>query len=178
MKAPKDQIANSLIKPEYETLIFHYRGFKVMIDSDLAMLYDVPTKRLKEQVKRNVERFPEDFMFELTNTERDELVANCDRLATLKHSSINPLAFTEQGVAMLSSVLHSDKAIKINIEIMRAFARYRAFLSENQELKKEILKLDAKLNQAFKFLLDKLDSLHQKATEPRKLIGYKTAQNG
>ncbi len=178
MKAPKDQIANSLIKPEYETLIFHYRGFKVMIDSDLAMLYDVPTKRLKEQVKRNVERFPEDFMFELTNTERDELVANCDRLATLKHSSINPLAFTEQGVAMLSSVLHSDKAIKINIEIMRAFARYRAFLSENQELKKEILKLDAKLNQAFKFLLDKLDSLHQKATVPRKLIGYKTAQNG
>jgi hypothetical protein len=101
MKAPKDQIENRLIKPEYETLIFHYRGFKVMIDSDLAMLYDVPTKRLKEQVKRNVERFPEDFMFELTNIERDELVANCDRLSIIKHSSINPMVFTEQGVAML-----------------------------------------------------------------------------
>jgi hypothetical protein len=168
----------SIIKPEYETLIFQFRGFKVMIDTDLASLYGVSTKALKQQVKRNIDRFPEDFMFELTKYEKDELVANCDRLATLKHSSINPMVFTEQGVAMLSSVLNSEKAIKINIEIMRAFARYRAFLSENQELKKEILKLDTKLNQAFKFLLDKLDSLHQKASEPRKLIGYKTAQNG
>lgn len=116
-------------------------------------------------------------MFELTKIEKDELVTICDRLATLKHSAINPLAFTEQGVAMLSSVLHSDKAIRINIEIMRAFARYRAFLSENQEIKKEILRLDAKLNQTFKFLLDKLDSLHQKTNQPRKLIGYKTAQS-
>ena len=172
-----EQIMRNSINPEYETLIFQFRSFKVMIDADLAMLYDVPTKRLKEQVKRNMDRFPEDFMFELTKNEKDELVAICDRLATLKHSSINPLAFTEQGVAMLSSVLHSDKAIKINIDIMRAFARYRAFLSENQELKKEILKLDAKLNQAFKFLLDKLDSLHQKASVSRKLIGYKTTQN-
>jgi len=165
---------NSLIKPEYETMIFHFRGFKVMIDADLAVLYDVPTKRLKEQVKRNFERFPEDFMFELNRNEKDELVANCDRLSTLKHSSVNPLAFTEQGVAMLSSVLRSEKAIKINIEIMRAFARYRALLRENEELKKEILKLDAKLNQAFKFLLDKLDALHQKTNEPRNPIGYKS----
>ena len=81
---------NNIIKPEYETLIFQFRGFKIMIDSDLAMLYDVPTKRLKEQVKRNIERFPEDFIFELTKNEKDELVANCDRLATLKHSSVNP----------------------------------------------------------------------------------------
>lgn len=72
---------NSLIKPEYETMIFHFRGLKVMIDADLALLYDVPTKRLKEQVKRNIERFPEDFMFELTKNEKDELVANCDWLA-------------------------------------------------------------------------------------------------
>ena len=69
MKAPKEQIANSLIKPEYETLIFQFRGFKVMVDADLAMFYDVPTKRLKEQVKRNIDRFPEDFMFELTKNE-------------------------------------------------------------------------------------------------------------
>ncbi|MCX6252295.1 MAG: ORF6N domain-containing protein [Bacteroidetes bacterium] len=168
---------NSILQPEYETLIFQFRGFKVMIDSDLAMLYDVPTKRLKEQVKRNIERFPEDFMFELTKNEKDELVANCDRLATLKHSSVNPLAFTEQGVAMLSSVLRSDKAIKMNIEIMRAFARYRALLKENEELKKEIFKLDAKLNQAFKYLLDKLDALHQKSNEPRKPVGFKIDKN-
>ena len=86
---------NDLMKPEYETLIFQFRGFKVMIDTDLAVLYNVPTKRLKEQVKRNIERFPEDFMFELTKIEKNELVAFCDRLATLKHSSVNPLAFTE-----------------------------------------------------------------------------------
>jgi len=168
---------NSLIKPEYETLIFQFRGFKVMIDADLALLYDVPTKALKQQVKRNIERFPEDFMFELTKNEKDELVTNCDRLAILKHSSVNPLAFTEQGVSMLSSVLRSEKAIRINIEIMRAFARYRALLKENDVLKKEILKLDAKLNQAFKYLLDKLDALHQKANEPRKPIGYKIEKN-
>jgi len=163
---------NDLIKPEYETLIFHFRGFKVMIDTDLSVLYNVPTKQLKQQVKRNIERFPEDFMFELTKIEKDELVANCDRLATLKHSSVNPLAFTEQGVSMLSSILHSPKAIQINIEIMRAFARYRALLKENEELKKEIFKLDAKLNQAFKLLLTRIDALHQKANVPRKPVGY------
>lgn len=168
---------NNLIKPEYESLIFQFRGFKVMIDADLALLYDVQTKRLKEQVKRNIERFPEDFMFELTKIEKDELVANCDRLATLKHSSINPMVFTEQGVAMLSSVLNSEKAIKINIEIMRAFARYRSLIKENEELREEILKLDTKLNQAFKFLLGQLDALHQKANKPRKPIGYKVGQN-
>jgi len=164
---------NSVVKAEYEILIFQFRGFKVMVDADLALLYGVPTKALKQQVKRNQDRFPEDFMFELSKIEKDELVTICDRLASLKHSSINLMVFTEQGVAMLSSVLHSDKAIKINIEIMRAFARYRSFLRENEDMKKEILKLDSKLNQAFQFLLDKLDALHQKANEPRKPIGFK-----
>ncbi len=168
---------NSIINAEYETLIFQFRGFKVMIDTDLAMLYDVPTKRLKEQVKRNIGRSPVDFMFELTKIEKDELVANCDRLGALKHSSINPLVFTEQGVAMLSSVLRSERAIKVNIEIMRAFARYRALLRENDELKKENVKLDSKLNQAFKFLLDRIDALHQKANTPMSPIGYKVDKN-
>ena len=121
-----------------------------MIDMDLALLYGVPTKALKQQVKRNIDRFPEDFMFELNKIEKDELVTNCDRLQTLKHSSINPMAFTEQGVAMLSSVLHSEKAININIEIMRAFARYRSFLRENEELKKQIIvrkpEIDVRIN--------------------------------
>ena len=172
----RNQKSQSLMKPEYETLIFHFRGFKVMIDNDLANLYGVATKVLKQQVKRNTERFPDDFMFELTEKERDELVANCDRLSIIKHSSINPVVFTEQGVSMLSSVLRSEKAIKINIEIMRAFARYRSLLKENESLKEEILKLDAKLNQAFKFLLERIDALHQKASIPRKAVGYKTYQ--
>lgn len=168
---------NKIIKPEYESLIFHFRGYKVMLDTDLAMLYNVPTKALKQQVKRNKERFPEDFMFELTRQEKTELVTNCDRLAQLKHSSVNPLVFTEQGVAMLSSVLRSEKAIRINIEIMRAFARYRALLNENEDLKQEIQKLDAKINQAFKFLLDRIDALHQEKNEPLTPIGFRTNKN-
>lgn len=168
----RDLAMQRSIMPHYEILIFQFRGFKVMVDSDLAMLYDVSTKRLKEQIKRNVGRFPEDFMFELTSKEKDELVANCDRLSIMKHSSINPMVFTEQCVAMLSSVLHSEKAIKINIEIMRAFARYRGMLKENEELRKEIVQLDLKLNQAFKFLLDKIDRMHHKQNKPRNPIGY------
>ncbi len=100
------------------------------------MLYGVPTKALKQQVKRNIERFPEDFIFELLKVEKDELVTNCDRLYSLKHSSVLPMVFTEQGVSMLSSVLRSEKAIQINIEIMRSFARYRALLRENKEFKR------------------------------------------
>ena len=164
---------SELIKPEYETMIFRFRGYKVMVDADLALLYDVPNKTLKQQVKRNIDRFPPDFMFELSKNEKDELVTNCDRLAGLKHSSVNPLVFTEQGVAMLSSVLRSEKAIQINIEIMRAFARYRALLKEKDELKKDIKKLDEKINHVFKFLLEKLDALHQIQNEERKPIGYK-----
>ena len=95
-------MTNGRINPELEILIFFFRGRKVMIDYDLAILYNVPTKRLKEQVRRNIQRFPDDFMFALTKDEKDQLVANCDRLQTLKHSSILPMVFTEQGVAMLS----------------------------------------------------------------------------
>ncbi|WP_340111973.1 ORF6N domain-containing protein [Maribellus mangrovi] len=163
-----------IIKPDYETLIFTFRGRKVMIDADLALLYEVPTKALKQQVKRNIERFPEDFMFELTTTEKNELVTNCDRLESLKHSSVLPMAFTEQGVSMLSSVLRSEKAIQMNIGIMRAFARYRAILTENEELKKEIQTLDNKLNQAFRFLLDKIDALQETKNQPRNPVGLKT----
>lgn len=164
---------NTVIKPVYETLIFQFRGLKVMIDNDLSLLYGVPTKALKQQVKRNAERFPEDFMFELSKNEKDELVTICDRLSFLKHSSVNPLVFTEQGVAMLSSILHSEKAIRINIEIMRAFARYRAFLHENEELRSELHALDRKFTLAFNSLLKRLDELHQKKKLPRTRIGFR-----
>ena len=163
----------SLIKSEYKTLIFVIRGKKVMVDADLAHLYEIPTKALKQQVKRNIDRFPEDFMFELTFREKLEPVTNCDRLSQLKHSNINPIVFTEQGVAMLSSVLKSSKAVRINIEIIRAFVKYRALLSENEELRKEIQELDKKLNKAFQYLLEKLDELHQEKNEPLTPIGYK-----
>ncbi len=171
MKTKK--IDASLIKHEYLSLIFNFRGTKVMIDNDLAMLYNVPNKALKQQVKRNISRFPDDFMFELNETEKIELVTNCDRLSNLKHSSVLPMAFTEQGVAMLSSVLRSEKAINMNIEIMRAFARYRAILIENETLRKEIGELDKKLNTAFKFLLEKIDALHEVKNKPRNPIGFR-----
>lgn len=144
-----------------------------MVDHDLALLYGISTKRLKEQVKRNLSRFPDDFMFELSQIEKAELVANCDRLVSLKHSSVNPLVFTEQGVAMLSSVINSETAIQINIGIMRAFVQYRGLLRETMELKDEISRLDQKINEIFKFLLDKIDGLHNSSVIPRKKIGYK-----
>ena len=103
--------------------IYTLRGMQVMLDRDLAELYEVEAKRLNEQVKRNINRFPEKFRFQLTELEKGELVANCDRFNSLKHSTSLPYAFTEQGIAMLSSVLRSDKAIDVNIFIMRAFLR-------------------------------------------------------
>ncbi len=157
----------------FENLIFEFRGIKVMIDIDLAALYETETKKLKQQVKRNADRFPEDFMFELTKEEKEQLIATAPRLENLKYSPVNPMVFTEQGVAMLSSVLTTPKAVQMNIEIMRAFARYRAILLENHELKKEIKLLDNKLNQAFKYLLDKIDALTPQYKD-RKPIGYKT----
>ncbi len=162
-----------IIKSDYETLIFSFRGKKVMVDNDLAVLYEVPTKRLKEQVKRNITRFPEDFMFELQEAEKKQLVANCDRLNVLKHSNANPWVFTEQGVSMLSSVLRSEKAIQINIEIMRAFARYRALINETNELNNELKSLDEKFTKAFNYLLNRLDELHHKKNLPRTRIGFR-----
>ena len=166
-------MSKQLIRPEYETLIFEFRGQKVMVDADLAALYEVATKVLKQQVRRNSSRFPPDFMFELNPLEARELVTNCDRLASLRFSTVPISVFTEQGVAMLSSVLRSEKAIEINIEIMRAFARYRSILNENAELRKEIRTLDGKLNQAFNFLLGKMDDLQLKKSAPRTPIGFK-----
>lgn len=110
------------------------RNQQVMIDRDIAELYGVETKRLNEQVKRNIERFPADFMFALNKAEKDELVANCDWFNTLKHSTVMPNAFTEQGVAMLSSVLKSQTAVDVNIKIMRAFVSMRKFILNNAQI--------------------------------------------
>ena len=168
------------MKPEFpvhriERLIFEFRGEKVMVDADLAALYGTETKNLKQQVKRNKDRFPKDFMFELTTEEKDRLLASSQRLEKLKHASVRPLVFTEQGVAMLSSVLTTKRAVQMNIEIMRAFSRYRAILMENMELRKEMRALDAKLNQAFKYLFDRMDALAVKY-ENRKRIGFKRSK--
>jgi hypothetical protein len=164
---------NSIIKSDYQTLIYTLRGYKVMLDFDLAILYGVETKRLKEQVRRNITRFPEDFMFVLNKDEIDNLRS---QFATSSWGGARyaPMAFTEQGVAMLSSVLNSETAIQVNIEIMRAFADYRALIIRNKDFGKELQLLDEKINQIFKFLLEKIDALRgQQLDESRNKIGYK-----
>ena len=117
-----------------ESRILTIRDVQVILDRDLAELYGVQTARLNEQVKRNSRRFPEAFRFQLNQQETDELIANCDRFKTLKHSSFCPYAFTEQGVAMLSAVLHSDTAVDISIRIMNAFVAMRHFLLSNAQV--------------------------------------------
>lgn len=145
-----------------------------MLDSDLAKLYDTDTKKLKQQVRRNIDRFPEDFMFELSESEKKQLLEQESRLANLKYSYAPIMVFSEQGVAMLSSVLNSKRAIHANIEIMRAFVSYRAMLIENKELRYEIIKLDQKINNAVKFLINKIDELKPALTQgPRKAVGFK-----
>ncbi len=132
--------------PHIEKKIFLIRTKRVMIDRDLAELYHVPTKRLNEQVRRNLRRFPFDFMFRLTLRERLELVAKCDRFMTLKHSSTLPYAFTEQGVAMLSSILNSERAIDVNIAIMRAFVKLRHALSVRHDLVIKVEHIEGRVN--------------------------------
>ena len=122
--------------------IFTIRNKRVMIDRDLAELYGVHTKRLNEAVKRNIKRFPIDFMFQLTDEEQKELVANCDHLKKLKYSYQNAYAFTEHGVAMLSSVLNSEKAIEINVQIIRAFIQLRQFAIENKDIANRLQDLE------------------------------------
>lgn len=125
---------NELLTTSTEKRIITIRGKQVILDRDLADLYGVTTSRLNEQVKRNIKRFPGQFRFQLTKEETSELIANCDRLEQLKHSATTPYAFTEQGVAMLSAVLHSNEAIEISIQIMRSFVSMRHYLQENSQL--------------------------------------------
>jgi hypothetical protein len=123
---------NELIKiDDIKSRIFTIRGMQVMLDRDIAELYDVQTKVLNQAVKRNRNRFPERLLFMLSDQEKNELVTNCDRLRRLKHSSSNPYVFTEQGVAMLSAVLKSEIAVDVSIKIMDAFILMRHFISEN-----------------------------------------------
>lgn len=158
--------------------IFIIRGKRVMLDRDLAYLYGVATKRLNEQVKRNIKRFPKDFMFQLTEKEKDELVANCDRLNSMKHSTGFPYVFTEQGVAMLSSVLNSELAIMVNIQIMRAFVKIKEFLLMHKELTQKLEVLEQKYSQhdesikaIFEVIKQLLEPVEKKEDKPK--IGFK-----
>src|SRR3989442_790492 len=143
-----------------EALILALRGQRVPLDSDLARIYGVPTKRLNEQVNRNKSRFPPDFMFQLTKVEVEFLRS---QIATSKKGRggrrYAPLVFTEQGVAMLSTVLHSERAVRVNIEIMRAFVRLRAMAYSDRALANKILALEQKYDAQFKAVFDAIRGL-------------------
>jgi hypothetical protein len=144
-----------------ENRIFNIRDKQVMIDRDLADLYEVTTKRINEQVKRNIQRFPVSFCFQLDDEERIELVANCDRFKNLKHSSSLPYVFTEQGVAMLSAVLRSETAVIVSIRIMEAFVEMRKMIAENTLVFNRLDKLEKtqlQNEQKFEHLFNALES--------------------
>jgi ORF6N domain len=127
--------------------ILSIRNERVILDADLALLYGVTTKRLNEQVKRNQNRFPEDFMFQLTKTEKDEVVANCDHLQNLKFSRTRPYAFTEHGAIMAANILNSDRAVEASVQIVRAFVRLRNLVSTHKEIAAQLAKLESHLAQ-------------------------------
>lgn len=159
-----------------EQKIFTIRNQKVMLDRDLARLYGVATKVLNQAVKRNIKRFPEDFMFKLVKSEKNELVTNCDRFKTLKHSTVTPYAFTEQGVAMLSSVLNSERAIQVNIAIMRAFVKLREILSTHKELAHKLIQLERKIEKhddEIKLIFEAIRQLMAPPQKSKKKIGFR-----
>lgn len=137
--------ALALVRP-VEDLILILRDQRVMLDSDLAKLYGVSTKRLNEQVKRNRERFPEDFMFQLSREEKAEVVANCDHLRHLKFSPSLPNAFTEHGAIMAASVLNSPRAIEVSVFVVRAFIKLRQTLAAHREMSKKLAQLEDRLD--------------------------------
>jgi uncharacterized membrane-anchored protein YjiN (DUF445 family) len=165
------------------TKILEIRNKKVMLDRDLARLYGVGTKVLNQAVKRNIQRFPEDFMFKLTESEKGQLVTICDQFTMLKHSSALPYAFTEQGVAMLSSVLNSERAIKVNIQIMRAFVKLKELLLTHKDLAIKIDELERKYSdhdEKIKMIFEAIKQLLEPPpVNERRIIGFETTpKNG
>ena len=158
---PLESIANKII---------FLRSEKVLLDLDLAELYGVETKQLKRAVRRNIDRFPPDFMFELTKEEYDSLRYQFGTLKRGEHSKYLPMAFTEQGVAMLSSVLKSKRAIEVNIAIMRAFAKLREMLSTHEDLRRKVEAMEKKYDRQFKVVFDAIKQLIDIESKPKRKI--------
>lgn len=168
---------NDIKLSQIERMIYVIRGQKVMLDSDLAELYGVETKVLNQSVRRNIDRFPQDFMFQLTPEEYQ--ILKSQNVTSKKGSGGKqklPLVFTENGLAMLSGILNSERAIAVNIAIMRIFTRLRSFLLLEQELRNEIKNLKKGTNGLFKIVFERLDSLEDETPSlksNRKKIGIK-----
>jgi hypothetical protein len=175
IKKQETKNATFLIPQErVENKIFLIRGAKVMLDTDLALLYQVKTMVLNQAVKRNIKRFPDDFMFRLTLAEKEEVITNCDHLRHLKYSAHKPYAFTEQGVAMLSSVLKSERAIQVNIQIMRTFTKIKEMIISNKELRLKMEEMEKRYDGKFTVVfraIAKLIGNPEKISKKR--IGFK-----
>lgn len=155
-----------------ERSILLIRGQKVMLDADLAELYGVLTKVLNQAVKRNKERFPVDFMFQLTKEEKDEVVTICDHLKRLKFSPTLPYAFTEHGAIMLATILNSPVAVRASIQVVRAFVRLRQMLASNAELARKLDGLERKYDAQFKVVFDAIRQLMAPPEPRKKKIGF------
>jgi hypothetical protein len=168
-------MAKAIVQQTFEVTdkIYSIRGQKVMLDFDLAVLYNVQTRALKQAVRRNKDRFPIDFKFDLTSVEIDYLVSQNVIPSKGRLGGAVPFAFTEQGVSMLSSVLKSKEALHVNISIMRAFVQMRQLLDNNKELKKQLSALEDKYDEQFKVVFDAIRNLIHQKTKPRQRIGFK-----
>lgn len=154
------------------------RGDKVILDEDLAELYGVEVKRLNEQVRRNITRFPADFMFQLTNQEFKDLKSQFATTSDWGGRRIPPYAFSEQGVAMLSSVLHSPRAIQVNVEIMRTFVRLRRLLASHADLADRLEALEQKYDAQFRVVFDAIRQMMQPEGKGSKAIGFRVEEEG
>ncbi|MFC1480425.1 ORF6N domain-containing protein [Candidatus Omnitrophota bacterium] len=175
----KSKTTDLIPRETIESKILLIRGKKVMLDRDLAKLYKVPTGRLNEQVKRNIERFPEDFIFQLTREEFNNwlsqiAITNSEKMGQ-RH---NPYAFTEQGVAMLSSVLNSKRAVQVNIAIMRVFVKLKEMLSTHKELMYKLAELERKIEKHDGEICAIFEAIRQlmepPPEKPRRMIGFKS----
>lgn len=165
--------SNCLIPHEkiFRTILF-LRGQKVMLDADLAELYGVSTKRLNEQVRRNMGRFPADFMFRLTPEEKKEVVANCDHLKQLKFSSVLPHAFAEYGAIMLATVLNTRLAVRMSLQIVRAFVKLREILATHKNLARKIEEMEMQYDANFRVLFNAVRKLSDPPARKKRMIGF------
>jgi hypothetical protein len=159
---------------QIEGSILLIRGQKVMLDVDLASLYGVETRILTRAVQRNLDRFPDDFMFQLTAEEFDDLRSQIGISSRWGGRRYRPYAFTEHGVAMLSSVLRSERAVQVNIEIMRTFVRLRLMLASNAELERRLDELEARYDVQFRAVFDTIRELMRPPSAPRRRLGFPT----
>jgi phage regulator Rha-like protein len=156
-----------------QRLIYIIRNERVMLDRDIAELYGVETSQLKRAVRRNIERFPDDFMFELNKEEYDTLRCQFGILKRGEHSKYLPFAFTEQGVAMLSSVLSSQQAVIVNIQIMRAFLKLRNLISSHEELLRKVELMEKKYDSQFQLVFEAIKQLMKPVVKPMRKIGFR-----